>query len=69
MTTPTTEQMVIHEFEDETSQFDPKGRWAGGIDCYLRTYRCMIPAVIKDDDEEIATYIEQHQEDEGFWHE
>lgn len=32
-----------YEWEDETSQFDPKGRWVGGSEYYSRTYRCRVP--------------------------
>lgn len=31
------------EYEDETSAFDPAGRWQGGTECYLRTYRVRVP--------------------------
>jgi hypothetical protein len=51
------------EFDDETSQFDPKGRWHYGSDCYMRTFRAMIPVSIQPDDEEaIETYLDHHPE-------
>ena len=52
---------------DETSMFDPKGRWVGGCEYYEREYSCRIPLRIKDKEELINEFIERHMNDEGFW--
>lgn len=51
-------------FEDETSMFDPKGRWVGGSEYYSRTYTVMIPVRLKD--ENIDNWIANHAE-EDIW--
>lgn len=38
------------EYDDETSQFDPKGRWCPGSDCYQRTYKVRVPAELTEDE-------------------
>ena len=40
----------LHKWTDETSSFDPHGRWSGGLDCYERDYSMWIPDRIKPDD-------------------
>ncbi len=37
---------ATYEWDDETSQSDPKGRWMGGSEYYARTYRCRVPAIL-----------------------
>lgn len=39
----------VHEWEDETSMFDPRGRWEYGSECFYATYRCYVPARLKDE--------------------
>jgi hypothetical protein len=46
---------------DETSMYDPKGRWLYGSECAIRDYRAWIPnAIKKNDDDSIQTYLEHH---------
>ena len=52
------------EWEDETSMYDPKGRWLGGSECYERTYKAMIPVRLKE--ENALDWIEEHYE-EDIW--
>lgn len=52
----------IYEWDDETSQFDPKGIWVGGSDYFIRTYKAWIPNHITNDDE-IQKYIDDHADD------
>ena len=60
--------MIIYEFEDETSSFDPKGHWIGGSEYYSRTHKCLLPnESIEWSDDEINKYIEDHSEDDNFW--
>lgn len=55
----------LYEWEDETSQFDPAGRWAPGSECYFRTYRMWVPNCIgKNNQERLDEYIER-QSDAG----
>lgn len=60
-----------YEFEDETSMFDdhPSKRWAGGLDCYMRTYKCRVPIAFQDSEEMIDKFICMMEDsgDEGFW--
>jgi hypothetical protein len=60
-----------HEWEDETSQFDPQGRWQGGSECYLRTFKARVPVAFRDCDELIEMFTLWVQENcpgcEGFW--
>lgn len=52
--------MWLYKWTDETSMFDPKGRWQGGSECYMRNYEEWIPNRIKPDDERaIMEYIER----------
>ena len=56
------------EWEDETSQFDPEGKWVGGADYYQRTYRIWIPNSIAEEDEDaVDQYIELHLDDPSVW--
>jgi len=51
-----------YEWEDETSQFDPEGRWQSGVDCYVRTNKCRVPISLGSNDEAIGDWIDQNQE-------
>jgi len=45
----------------------PKGHWCGGIECYMRTYRCWVPRWITID-RDVDDYVEKHSDNEkGFW--
>lgn len=49
------------EWWDETSQFDPMGKWQGGTECYTRLYRAWIPnSISKDDIAAQMDYLEKH---------
>lgn len=52
----------IVEWEDETSMFDSEAIWHHGIECYVRTYRALVPIELIDD-EEIDKYIDNHAPD------
>lgn len=60
-----------HSFVDETSEFDPKGRWSGGSDCYLRNYHCRVPIAFKNCEEMIDKFVcmimDDYPDIEGFW--
>ena len=58
----------LYEWEEETSMFDPVGKWVGGNDYYTRTYKMWIPNSITED-EDIDKYIEQHSDDPEAWEE
>jgi hypothetical protein len=53
-------------YEDETSQFDPKGRWMGGSEYYARTYHARVPrkmlerCTISGDHTELTYWLEKH---------
>lgn len=48
------------EYYDETSQYDPLGKWDGG-EGYTRWFRAWIPKKInKDDDDSIQSFLECH---------
>lgn len=49
----------IIEWEDETSMFDPRGRWVGGSDYYSVTCKAYVPIELENEDE-IYEYIENH---------
>jgi hypothetical protein len=49
----------LHEWDDETSSSDPKGRWVGGSEYYARTYRIWVPNRIKPTQKKrLLAYIE-----------
>lgn len=49
------------EWRDETSQFDPKGEWQYGSECYTRLYRAWIPNSIRKDDQDAQMdYLDKH---------
>lgn len=60
-----------HEFEDETSAFDPKGRWQPGGEYYSRTYRVRVPIAFRGCEELVYKYINMIIDDypglEGVW--
>ena len=60
-----------HSYTDETSQFDPQGRWNFGCECYERTYYCRIPKAFQDCEEMIERFLEimldNYSHIEGFW--
>jgi hypothetical protein len=60
-------KFFTYSFEDETSQFDPKGRWVPGAEFYERTMYCRVPLELKDDEDLIGEFIDQHWDEEGFW--
>jgi hypothetical protein len=61
-----------YEFEDETSQFDPLGKWMGGLEYYSRTYRVRVPKKMLEkanesgDHSAIMRWIDNHG-DRGIW--
>jgi hypothetical protein len=58
----------LHEFEDETSMYDPKGRWLGGCEYYVCTCKIWVPDSIgKDDEDKINEYIEAQQGIPDMW--
>ena len=59
---------VDYEFEDETSQFDPEGRWNPGGEYYSRTYRCRVPRKLLEskDESKLSDWIANHSE-RGIW--
>jgi hypothetical protein len=58
-------------WEDETSQFDPEGRWCPGLDCCLRTYKTRLPLAIRDNYELCEMFVgyllENAPPDCGCW--
>ena len=55
----------LHEYTDETSMFDPAGRWQGGTECYVRTYRVWLPLGLKS--ENIGDWLDRHEGDDSIW--
>lgn len=59
-----------YEFSDETSQFDPLGRWMPGGEYYQRDYRCRVPrrmleaAEKSGDFSKVDDWIATHTENE-----
>lgn len=61
-----------YEYSDETSQFDPKGRWVYGAEYYERTYRVRVPLAFRMCDEMIEAFVQMMEEKypgiaEGFY--
>ena len=60
-----------HSFEEETSQFDPKGRWVPGGEYYERTFYCRVPKAFQNCEEMIdvfvVTMMENYPDAKGFW--
>jgi len=55
---------VSHEYDDETSQYDPKGKWCPGGEYYSRRFKCRVPKGLVGKLDELWTWIENHQEDD-----
>lgn len=51
----------LHEWDDETSQFDPKGCWQYGSEYFKRTFKIWVPDSIRDDQDAIDEYVESQQ--------
>lgn len=62
-----------YEWEDETSQFDPKGKWHYGGEYYSRIYRARVPVAFKNSDEMSWEFVEmmmdKYPDTQGFWRE
>lgn len=60
-----------HSFEDETSMFDPEGRWCYGGEYYSRTFYCRIPIAFRDCyvmiDNFLTMMLDNYPDEEGFW--
>lgn len=62
-----------YEWDDETSQFDPKGVWMGGSEYYARTYRCRVPkGLLKSAEkhgnfDKVHDWIQSHDGDARIW--
>jgi len=50
-----------YKYEDETSQFDPEGKWCPGSDCYRRLYRVRVPKEFGDDEEKIGEWLYENE--------
>lgn len=51
-----------YEFDDETSQFDPKGIWQAGSEYYKITIKCRVPVKM------LRRAMETHNDSElEFW--
>ncbi len=49
----------LRKWSDETSQYDPKGRWQCGSECYMVDYEMWIPDSITPENEDaINSYID-----------
>jgi len=47
-----------YAYEDETSAFDPNGKWCYGGEYYALTIRCRVPLAFKNCQELIDEFIE-----------
>lgn len=62
-----------YRWEDETSQFDPKGIWMYGSECYIRTYRCRVPSIMlaiaekSGNFDRLHDWISDHNEVQEIW--
>lgn len=65
------ELFFTHTWTDETSQFDPRGRWCPGLECYEATYSARVPRAIRSSDELVAAFTsmmaDNFPEEKGFW--
>lgn len=60
--------LVRHEFVDETSQFDPKGRWVGGAEYYEREFTCYVPyRLLRRRPDLVDDFIAKHCEEDWLW--
>ena len=49
----------LYKWSDETSQYDPNGRWQGGSECYMVDYEMWIPdSIVPENEEAINSYID-----------
>jgi hypothetical protein len=59
---------ATYTWTDETSSFDPEGRWSGGSDAYWRDYRARVPrkmlerAEATHDFETVKVWIDNNSE-------
>ena len=51
----------VAEWEEETSQFDPRGYWCYGSECYRCLCRCYVPIALSD--AKIGDWIDAHEGD------
>ena len=65
------ELFFTYSFVDETSNFDPKGRWNYGCECYERIYRCRIPTAFRECQKMIDRFIcmmtDEYPDVKEFW--
>lgn len=47
----------IFEFDEETSRYDPQGKWRPGTECYFVEYRVWVPIVLGSDSDKIMDWI------------
>ena len=60
--------LTKYTFWDETSAFDPKGRWVGGAEYYEREFTAFIPArLIRRAPELIDDFIAKYSEEDWLW--
>lgn len=58
-----------YEFNDETFRDDPEAFWVGGLECYMRKFRCRIPKKLLGNLLAINKFIDacSSWEIDGFW--
>jgi hypothetical protein len=60
-----------YTFEEETSQFDPNGRWVHGGEYYERSYWCRVPIAFQNCEEMIDAFVmmmrDNYPDTKGFW--
>jgi hypothetical protein len=62
-----------YEYDDETSQFDPQGRWVSGSEYYARTYHARVPRKMLErcttsgDYREISDWLDKHSHKPGIY--
>lgn len=65
------ELFFTYMWTDETSQFDPKGRWCGGLECYEREYAARVPRALYASHELVDAFVtmmvDNFPEEKGFW--
>ncbi len=57
----------IHSFKDETSMFDPNGKWEPGGEYYSLEIFVWIPNKLKGDDDKIDAYIEKNLDNKKLY--
>lgn len=60
-------EYFIHEWEDETSMYDPEGYYVPGGEYYARTYRIWVPLSLQDNEQAIEDYIEANADNKSVW--